>query len=75
MAYRKTQGYRRFSDIGREAPSQRMNMSLYPLLDAQRQPQSDENHHFTVLIRLPFPRGDFVDPPAVCNTTSCLGYF
>lgn len=23
--------------------------------------------HFTVFIRLPFPRGDFIDPPPVCH--------
>lgn len=29
----------------------------------------DEKHcHFTVFIRLPFPRGDFVDPPPVSTT-------
>lgn len=27
---------------------------------------ADLDPHFTVFIRLPFPRGDFVDPPAVC---------
>lgn len=26
---------------------------------------SDQEKHFTVFIRLPFPRGDFVDPPPV----------
>ena len=34
----------------------------------QDQPQSPteaENVHYTVFIRLPFPRGDFVDPPSV----------
>lgn len=48
-----------------EVPSQRIKMATSPTPDVQRQPTSDENYHFTVLIRLPFPRGDFVDPPAV----------
>ena len=31
----------------------------------------DEKHcHFTVFIRLPFPRGDFVDPSPVSSTQS-----
>lgn len=29
-------------------------------------PRNDDNVYYTVLIRLPFPRGDFVDPPEVC---------
>ena len=48
-----------------EAPIQRINMSTSPAPDTRRQPRSDGNHQFVVLIRLPFPRGDFVDPPAV----------
>ena len=28
-------------------------------------PSNREDVHYTVLIRLPFPRGDFVDPPPV----------
>lgn len=48
-----------------EVPSRRIKMPTSPTPDVQRQPTSDENYHFTVLIRLPFPRGDFVDPPAV----------
>ena len=28
-------------------------------------PSTTDNVHYTVLVRLPFPRGDFVDPPAV----------
>jgi hypothetical protein len=27
---------------------------------------------YTVFIRLPFPRGDFVDPPAVCHRSTGL---
>ena len=30
---------------------------------------NEDDVHYTVLVRLPFPRGDFVDPPAV----SCIG--
>lgn len=58
-----------------EVPIQRINMSISPAPDARRQPTSDENYQFVVLIRLPFPRGDFVDPPAVRDTPSCLSYF
>lgn len=28
-------------------------------------PPNGDGIHYTVLIRLPFPRGDFVDPPEV----------
>ena len=28
-------------------------------------PTQTESVHYTVFIRLPFPRGDFVDPPSV----------
>ena len=27
--------------------------------------QTDDRVHYTTFIRLPFPRGDFVDPPLV----------
>lgn len=64
-----------FMFTGREVPIQRINMSISPAPDARRQPTSDENYQFVVLIRLPFPRGDFVDPPAVRDTPSCLSYF
>jgi hypothetical protein len=30
---------------------------------------------FTVFIRLPFPRGDFVDPPPVCSSRGSLALF
>lgn len=30
-----------------------------------RSPPEGDNVHYTVLIRLPFPRGDFIDPPTV----------
>ena len=38
-----------------------------PIMDTslpQSSPPNDDVH-YTVLIRLPFPRGDFVDPPPV----------
>ena len=31
----------------------------------QESSPSEPDSHFTVFIRLPFPRGDFVDPPPV----------
>lgn len=31
---------------------------------------NEDDVHYTVLVRLPFPRGDFVDPPSV----SGIGY-
>ncbi|MCJ1468936.1 hypothetical protein MMC07_007566 [Pseudocyphellaria aurata] len=40
-------------------------MPISPASNAQRQSAKDESCHFTLFIRLPFPRGDFVDPPAV----------
>lgn len=40
-------------------------MPVLSVPDAQQQSPKDENCHFTLFIRLPFPRGDFVDPPAV----------
>ena len=33
--------------------------------DLPQSPTEPENVHYTVFIRLPFPRGDFVDPPRV----------
>ena len=36
-----------------------------PAQHSQQPPVQEPDCHFTVLIRLPFPRGDFVDPPPV----------
>lgn len=33
--------------------------------DLPQSPTEPDNIHYTVFIRLPFPRGDFVDPPSV----------
>lgn len=33
---------------------------------APQSPSNSDDVHYTVFIRLPFPRGDFVDPPEVC---------
>ena len=33
--------------------------------DLPQSPNEADNVHYTVFIRLPFPRGDFVDPPSV----------
>ncbi|CAF9908836.1 hypothetical protein IMSHALPRED_007511 [Imshaugia aleurites] len=33
--------------------------------DLPQSPTEPDNVHYTVFIRLPFPRGDFVDPPSV----------
>ena len=33
--------------------------------DLPQSPTQPDNVHYTVFIRLPFPRGDFVDPPSV----------
>jgi hypothetical protein len=30
-------------------------------------PEPEADAVYTVFIRLPFPRGDFVDPPSVCD--------
>ncbi|MCJ1258693.1 hypothetical protein MMC24_006526 [Lignoscripta atroalba] len=40
---------------------------MAPLTKPQPQPPAlkEPDNHFTVFIRLPFPRGDFVDPPAI----------
>ncbi len=35
--------------------------------DLPQSPTEAENVHYTVFIRLPFPRGDFVDPPNVIS--------
>lgn len=36
-------------------------------------PTGADNVHYTVFIRLPFPRGDFVDPPCVNFPVSRYG--
>ena len=36
-------------------------------------PTEPDNVHYTVFIRLPFPRGDFVDPPSVSFQVSRYG--
>ena len=36
-------------------------------------PTQPDNVHYTVFIRLPFPRGDFVDPPSVSFPVSRYG--
>ena len=47
-------------------PSQHVNnMPISLELDAQRHSSQDDYSRFTVFIRCPFPRGDFVDPPPV----------
>lgn len=33
--------------------------------DLQQSPTEPDDVHYIVFIRLPFPRGDFVDPPSV----------
>ncbi|KAL2042973.1 hypothetical protein N7G274_004031 [Stereocaulon virgatum] len=40
---------------------------MSPIKDriSPRPPSNGEDVHYTVLIRLPFPRGDFVDPPPI----------
>lgn len=37
--------------------------------DLPQSPNEADNVHYTVFIRLPFPRGDFVDPPSVSLPT------
>lgn len=37
-------------------------------MDENHLAQDEKHCHFTVFIRLPFPRGDFVDPPPVSTT-------
>ena len=39
-------------------------------IDEHHLAQGEKHCHFTVFIRLPFPRGDFVDPPPVSITRS-----
>ncbi|MCJ1376093.1 hypothetical protein MMC20_007332 [Loxospora ochrophaea] len=36
---------------------------MAPSTKSQKPTKEDSNCHFTVFIRVPFPRGDFVDPP------------
>ncbi|MCJ1480427.1 hypothetical protein MMC06_000582 [Schaereria dolodes] len=40
---------------------------MAPPIKPQSQPvvAKEPEHHFTVFIRLPFPRGDFIDPPPI----------
>lgn len=39
-----------------------------PLSPAYKSAPADSSVHYTCFIRLPFPRGDFVDPPQVLKT-------
>ena len=41
--------------------------------DMPHSPTQPDNVHYTVFIRLPFPRGDFVDPPSVSFPVSRYG--
>lgn len=41
--------------------------------DQPQSPTEPDNVHYTVFIRLPFPRGDFVDPPSVSFQVSRNG--
>lgn len=39
---------------------------------APQSPSNSNDVHYTVFIRLPFPRGDFVDPPEVGYAVSLI---
>ena len=48
-------------------------MAQYTDQDLPQSPTEADNVHYTVFIRLPFPRGDFVDPPSVSFSISSYG--
>ena len=50
---------------GRHISLSSLYMAQHLDQDLQQSPTESENVHYTVFIRLPFPRGNFVDPPNV----------
>ena len=48
------------------------HMASSPKPKSLKTEDSEEDVKYTVFIRLPFSRGDFVDPPPVCKTARSL---